>query len=71
VDRFLELTQKAVADIQSRGKAVIASGGTAMYIKALLYGLFEAPPSDSSSVTARDAIAPRPARTTQTSGCRG
>ncbi|MBN2513485.1 MAG: tRNA (adenosine(37)-N6)-dimethylallyltransferase MiaA [Sedimentisphaerales bacterium] len=48
VDRFLELTQKAVADIQSRGKTPIASGGTAMYIKALLYGLFEAPPSDSS-----------------------
>jgi tRNA dimethylallyltransferase len=48
VDRFLELTQNAVADIQSRGKTPIASGGTAMYIKALLYGLFEAPPSDSS-----------------------
>lgn len=48
VDRFLELTQKAIGDIQSRNKTVIASGGTAMYIKALLHGLFEAPPSDSS-----------------------
>jgi tRNA dimethylallyltransferase len=46
VDKFLDLTEKAVADIQGRGKPVVAVGGTAMYIKALLFGLFEGPGSD-------------------------
>lgn len=46
VDHFLELTEAAVSQIQAAGKPVIAVGGTAMYIKALLYGLFEGPASD-------------------------
>ena len=46
VDKFLDLTDKAVSDIQGRGKPVVAVGGTAMYIKALLFGLFEGPGSD-------------------------
>jgi len=46
VDKFLDLTEQAVEDIQSRGKPVVAVGGTAMYIKALLFGLFEGPGSD-------------------------
>jgi tRNA dimethylallyltransferase len=46
VDRFLELTEAAVRQIQAAGKSVVAVGGTAMYIKALLYGLFEGPASD-------------------------
>lgn len=46
VDRFLELTGKAVDKIQASGKPVIASGGTAMYIKAMLHGLFEGPACD-------------------------
>lgn len=33
---------KAVADIESRGKRVLFVGGTALYLKALLRGLFEA-----------------------------
>ncbi|MEN8127035.1 MAG: tRNA (adenosine(37)-N6)-dimethylallyltransferase MiaA [Planctomycetota bacterium] len=47
VDQFLDLTDKAVADIRGRGKPVVAVGGTAMYIKALLYGLFDGPGSDA------------------------
>ena len=43
---FLEKANAAIEDIRSRGKAVIAVGGTALYIKALLYGLFEGPGSD-------------------------
>lgn len=46
VDRFLELTEAAVTQIQTAGKTVVAVGGTAMYIKALLHGLFEGPASD-------------------------
>lgn len=48
VDKFLDLTEKAVSDIQGRGKPVVAVGGTAMYIKALLFGLFEGPGSDEA-----------------------
>ncbi len=48
VDQFLDLTERAVADIQSRNKPVVAVGGTAMYIKALLHGLFEGPGSDET-----------------------
>ncbi|NLW83970.1 MAG: tRNA (adenosine(37)-N6)-dimethylallyltransferase MiaA [Phycisphaerae bacterium] len=47
VDRFLELTDAAVGQIQAAGKQVVAVGGTAMYIKALLHGLFEGPASDA------------------------
>jgi tRNA dimethylallyltransferase len=46
VERFLELTGLACDDIEARGKKVIAAGGTAMYIKALLWGLFEGPGGD-------------------------
>jgi tRNA dimethylallyltransferase len=46
VARFLELAQKAIDDIESRGKNIIAVGGTALYIKALLYGLFYGPVTD-------------------------
>jgi len=48
VGRFLELAHQAIADITRRGKNIIAVGGTALYIKALLYGLFEGPGSDES-----------------------
>jgi tRNA dimethylallyltransferase len=43
VARFLELAGAAVEDIQNRNKPVVAVGGTALYIKSLLYGLFEGP----------------------------
>lgn len=46
VGLFLEKANAAIKDIRSRGKVVIAVGGTALYIKALLYGLFEGPGSD-------------------------
>lgn len=46
VGLFLEGANVAIEAIRGRGKAVIAVGGTALYIKALLYGLFEGPGSD-------------------------
>jgi tRNA dimethylallyltransferase len=48
VGRFLELADEAIRLIESRGKPVVASGGTAMYIKALLHGLFEGPGTDEA-----------------------
>jgi tRNA dimethylallyltransferase len=46
VARFLELTNEAIDDIKKRGKPVVAVGGTALYIKSLLYGLFKGPGAD-------------------------
>jgi tRNA dimethylallyltransferase len=46
VATFLELANDAIARIRKRKKPVIAVGGTALYIKALLYGLFEGPGTD-------------------------
>jgi tRNA dimethylallyltransferase len=43
VDRFLNLANTAIKEIEFKGKSVIAVGGSAMYIKALLYGIFEGP----------------------------
>ena len=40
VAAFLEATSTAIRQIENRGKNVIAVGGTALYIKSLLYGLF-------------------------------
>jgi tRNA dimethylallyltransferase len=46
VGRFLDLANEAIEQIKRRGKNIIAVGGTALYIKALLYGLFEGPGAD-------------------------
>ena len=46
VDRFLDLANDAFSRIKAAKKPVIAVGGTAMYIKTLLYGLFEGPGQD-------------------------
>jgi len=43
VAAFLEAALHSIEQIKSRKKKIIAVGGTALYIKALLYGLFEGP----------------------------
>jgi tRNA dimethylallyltransferase len=44
--QFVRLAQKAVEEIQSRGRTPIFCGGTGLYFKAFLEGLGDAPPSD-------------------------
>ncbi|MGB2801761.1 MAG: tRNA (adenosine(37)-N6)-dimethylallyltransferase MiaA [Phycisphaerae bacterium] len=44
--RWVELADAAVADANARGRVAIVSGGTALYLKALLEGLFEGPAAD-------------------------
>lgn len=44
--RFIELADLAIADVASRGKPVIVCGGTGLYVRGLLFGLFEGPPAD-------------------------
>ena len=46
VGLFWEMAYTAIEQIERRNKPVIAVGGTALYIKALLYGLFEGPGTD-------------------------
>ena len=46
VGAFLDLAYDAIKQIKSRNKPIIAVGGTALYIKTLLYGLFEGPGTD-------------------------
>jgi len=44
--RWVDLANPALADVASRDRVPIVSGGTLLYLKALLYGLFEGPSAD-------------------------
>jgi tRNA dimethylallyltransferase len=46
VRSFLDNALEAIKQIKASNKPVVAVGGTALYIKALLYGLFEGPAAD-------------------------
>ena len=46
MDQFLRHAEAAIGQITAAGKPVVAVGGTALYIKALLYGIFDGPPAD-------------------------
>ncbi|HUQ01521.1 MAG TPA: tRNA (adenosine(37)-N6)-dimethylallyltransferase MiaA [Kofleriaceae bacterium] len=45
--RFVELADAAITDVAARGKQVIVCGGTGLYVRALLLGLFAGPPADA------------------------
>jgi tRNA dimethylallyltransferase len=44
--RFVELADRAIEDIAARGRTVIVCGGTGLYVRSLLLGLFAGPPAD-------------------------
>lgn len=46
VGNFLQLANQTIEEIQQQNKPVIAVGGTALYIKAILHGLFDGPGGD-------------------------
>jgi tRNA dimethylallyltransferase len=48
VDAWLELAEHAVADCHARGVVPIVVGGTHLYVKAFLEGLFEGPEPDEA-----------------------
>jgi tRNA dimethylallyltransferase len=48
VDDWLPRADEAVRAIQGRGRLAIVAGGTNLYIKAFLEGLFEGPPPDAA-----------------------
>jgi tRNA dimethylallyltransferase len=43
--RFVELADRAIAELTARDKAVIVCGGTGLYVRTLLLGLFAGPPA--------------------------
>ncbi|MCH2182928.1 MAG: tRNA (adenosine(37)-N6)-dimethylallyltransferase MiaA [Mariniblastus sp.] len=46
VSQYLSRAVQAIDEIRGRGKQVLFVGGTALYLKALLRGLFDGPPAD-------------------------
>ena len=46
VSQYREKAIEKIQDIRERGKQVLFVGGTALYLKALLRGLFDGPPAD-------------------------
>ncbi len=57
--RYVETADAAVRDIAGRGKSVLAVGGTMMFVRGLVSGVFEGPPADPEF---RRAIRDRAAR---------
>src|SRR5437763_664579 len=56
---WLDRAAAACADIRSRGRRPLLVGGTPFYLKAVLYGLFDAPPLDRDLRSALEAEAMR------------
>jgi len=52
--RFVELADAAIADVAARGRQIVVAGGTGLYVRALLLGLFPGPPADQAL---RDSMA--------------
>jgi tRNA dimethylallyltransferase len=46
--RYVALADAAIMDIAARGKNIIICGGTGLYVRTLLLGLFDGPPADDS-----------------------
>src|SRR3989304_3980246 len=46
VAEYIKHSERAIADIQARGRPVFVVGGTPLYVKALSEGLFEGPGAD-------------------------
>lgn len=48
VARFVDAADAAVADILCRGRRVLATAGTPLYLMGLMYGMFEGPSADDA-----------------------
>jgi tRNA dimethylallyltransferase len=46
VSQYRDLAHAAIDEIRARGKEVLFVGGSALYLKAMLRGLFQGPPAD-------------------------
>ena len=43
---YMEMVEPIIERLQSEGKPIIAAGGTAMYIRGLMEGIFDGPPTN-------------------------
>lgn len=59
VAQYVAAAEAAVREIAARGRAPLFVGGTPLYLKALLRGIFEGPPADWSLRRDLEAIAER------------
>lgn len=62
VDTWLELAERAIADVRSRGRWPIVVGGTNLYVQALLFGLFDGPEPDEALRAELTALSDRDRR---------
>jgi tRNA dimethylallyltransferase len=46
--RWAERADEAIAGAAARGHGAVVCGGTGLYVRALLYGLFDGPPADAA-----------------------
>ena len=46
--RFVALADAAILDATERGRPIVVAGGTGLYVRALLFGLFEGPSADAA-----------------------
>ena len=60
--RFAAMAREAIADIERRGRRAIVTGGTYLWIRALVFGLVEAPPADEEVRREHRAFAEREGR---------
>lgn len=60
--RWAELAEATIAEIRSRGRTPIVCGGTFLWVRALIYGLAEAPPGDAAIRERHREIAEREGR---------
>jgi tRNA dimethylallyltransferase len=56
---YARLAREAVADIAGRGRLPIVAGGSGLYLRALLQGLFEGPSRDTALRARLEALAER------------
>ena len=45
--RYAALADEAIAGAAARGRPVVVAGGTGLYVRALMHGLFAGPPADA------------------------
>lgn len=56
---YARMGRRAIAGIAQRGRLPVVAGGTGLYLRALLHGLFEGPPRDEPLRQRLEAIAAR------------
>ena len=56
---WAELAEAAIADVRARGRVPIVCGGTFLWVKALLFGLAEAPAASAADARAPPRASPR------------